>query len=601
MAMAFALALAVPIGTLIYIWVATIWGGALELRAATWYALLAISTMACGLAGELAYSVIPVGWALDNTTASQGDTLYVLVGGGVIGGFAALHYWFPKLGGRLLGEGVGKVALVLMTIGIHLYVIPMFFAGLEGQPVDVFKFYEDTGPRRLQPGRLDRRLRPRRSGSWSSSATPPTAGTTGCAPAATTRGAGRRSSGSRSRRRPPHNFDAVPDVRSPEPLHDIRESIARRERGVRGPAAARAGRRAGAGCPSPRRHRRARRPAPSAEPRLRRRRKRPGSLKAMSAVAARGDAAELARFRRLVTLTIAATFALILIGGIVRVSDSGLGCGAAGSGTHGWPLCEGGVLPADSAESVDRVQPPGRGDGRHGADRAARLARLAPAAPAPPARPRLDRARSSSCWRRRRSAGSRSSTGSRTSSSPPTSGSRCSCSACSSSSAAAPSRPRRRRPSRSAACARSALVTCGLVLATIVAGGYVAGTEYHGTERPAAGRARTGLRHRLEHQPVPGLQRPGRAVVRPVAARRHPADPPAFMYLTAISVIALAALALRRRAPQPRLLDRAPAARRPDRARGDQRLGRQARRADRRPPGARDDAVGDGRLRRPRP
>ena len=89
--------------------------------------------------------MIPVGWALDYTTASQGDTLYVLVGGGVMGGFAALHYWFPKLGGRLLGEGVGKVALVLMTIGIHLYVIPMFFAGLEGQPVDVFKFYEDTG------------------------------------------------------------------------------------------------------------------------------------------------------------------------------------------------------------------------------------------------------------------------------------------------------------------------------------------------------------------------------------------------------------------------------------------------------------------------
>src|SRR5919109_4402859 len=73
----------------------------------------------------------------------------------------------------------------------------------------------------------------------------------------------------------------------------------------------------------------------------------------MDQVAARGDADEvaLARFRRLVTLTIAATFVLILIGGVVRVSDSGLGCGAAGSGTHGWPLCEGGLLPAASAES----------------------------------------------------------------------------------------------------------------------------------------------------------------------------------------------------------------------------------------------------------
>jgi len=68
--------------------------------------------------------------------------------------------------------------------------------------------------------------------------------------------------------------------------------------------------------------------------------------------AAQGEAEELARFRRLLTATIVATFALILIGGIVRVSDSGLGCGPAGSGTHGWPLCEGGLLPAASGESV---------------------------------------------------------------------------------------------------------------------------------------------------------------------------------------------------------------------------------------------------------
>jgi heme A synthase len=73
----------------------------------------------------------------------------------------------------------------------------------------------------------------------------------------------------------------------------------------------------------------------------------------MDRAAPRGDgSASLARFRRLVTATIVATFVLILIGGIVRVSDSGLGCGPAGSGTHGWPLCEGGVIPAASAESV---------------------------------------------------------------------------------------------------------------------------------------------------------------------------------------------------------------------------------------------------------
>jgi len=63
------------------------------------------------------------------------------------------------------------------------------------------------------------------------------------------------------------------------------------------------------------------------------------------ASAARGEANELRRFRRLVNPTILATFALIVIGGVVRVSDSGLGCGPEGSGTHGWPLCGGRVLP----------------------------------------------------------------------------------------------------------------------------------------------------------------------------------------------------------------------------------------------------------------
>src|SRR3954447_309615 len=72
-----------------------------------------------------------------------------------------------------------------------------------------------------------------------------------------------------------------------------------------------------------------------------------------SVTAARGGAGDqLARFRRLVTFTIVATFTLILIDGVVRVSDSGLGCGAEGSGTHGWPLCQGGVLPADTSESI---------------------------------------------------------------------------------------------------------------------------------------------------------------------------------------------------------------------------------------------------------
>lgn len=48
---------------------------------------------------------------------------------------------------------------------------------------------------------------------------------------------------------------------------------------------------------------------------------------------------------RLVLATAGLTFLLVIVGGVVRVSDSGLGCGRAGSGTDGWPLCGGRAIP----------------------------------------------------------------------------------------------------------------------------------------------------------------------------------------------------------------------------------------------------------------
>jgi heme A synthase len=67
----------------------------------------------------------------------------------------------------------------------------------------------------------------------------------------------------------------------------------------------------------------------------------------LSAVAAPSRA-----YRRLALLTLIATFALIVLGGIVRVSGSGLGCGPGGSGFNGWPLCEGDVIPGLDLNTV---------------------------------------------------------------------------------------------------------------------------------------------------------------------------------------------------------------------------------------------------------
>ena len=65
-----------------------------------------------------------------------------------------------------------------------------------------------------------------------------------------------------------------------------------------------------------------------------------------------GGPADLRRFRRLADITAATTLLLIVVGGVVRVSDSGLGCGPAGSGTHGWPLCGGRAVPLVETNTI---------------------------------------------------------------------------------------------------------------------------------------------------------------------------------------------------------------------------------------------------------
>jgi len=60
----------------------------------------------------------------------------------------------------------------------------------------------------------------------------------------------------------------------------------------------------------------------------------------------------LRTFRRLVGVAIVATFLLIVVGTVVRVQDAGLGCGPAGAGLQGWPLCGGRLVPTGQVHTV---------------------------------------------------------------------------------------------------------------------------------------------------------------------------------------------------------------------------------------------------------
>jgi heme/copper-type cytochrome/quinol oxidase subunit 1 len=233
-AMAVALLLAIPIGVILFNWLATLWGGSLRLRAPMLFALGAISTMSVGLAGELAQSVIPVGWLLGNSMAAWQDTHLALGGGALFGGFAGLYYWFPKFTGRTMGEGLGQISFWSMLVGLYLLTVPMFFAGLEGQPVDVSEYFDGSG---LFGWNLVASL-----GSFVLAVGILLTLINAAVSVRAGAGAGHDPWGGTTLEwfalspPPEHNFDLVPDVRSSEPLLDIREAIRARTGAWHAPA-----------------------------------------------------------------------------------------------------------------------------------------------------------------------------------------------------------------------------------------------------------------------------------------------------------------------------------------------------------------------------
>lgn len=221
--MLLALAAAIPFGLMLFNWIATISGSRVRMKPPMRFAIAAIALMTLGLAGELAQSVIPVSWQYGNTMVAWGDTHLALIGGGVLGGFAALQYWFPKITGRLMGETMAGASLTAIVVGTLAMVVPIQLAGAQGMPVDVYKFFGDTGMSAynligtlgallLAVGVILSLVNAAASYSRGAAVGPdPWGGATlewfTLSPP------------------PPHNFDLVPDVRSNEPLADIRAAV----------------------------------------------------------------------------------------------------------------------------------------------------------------------------------------------------------------------------------------------------------------------------------------------------------------------------------------------------------------------------------------
>jgi cytochrome c oxidase subunit 1 len=137
--------IAVPTGVKIFNWIATLWRGTIEFRVALLYAVGGVGTFVIGGITGIFLAVFPVDWQLTDTYFVVAHMHYVAFGGSAFAMFAALYYWFPKLTGRMLSESLGKVSFWLVLVGFHTTFLVQHSAGLSGMPRRIFEYQQDSG------------------------------------------------------------------------------------------------------------------------------------------------------------------------------------------------------------------------------------------------------------------------------------------------------------------------------------------------------------------------------------------------------------------------------------------------------------------------
>jgi cytochrome c oxidase subunit I len=134
------MAVAVPTGVKIFNWVATTWRGNLIFDTPMLFALGFIAVFTLGGLSGIFLAAFPVDWQLTDSYYVVAHLHYVLFGGSIFGIFAGLHYWWPKMFGRLLDERLGKWTFWLMFVGFNVTFFPQHMLGLLGMPRRVYTY-----------------------------------------------------------------------------------------------------------------------------------------------------------------------------------------------------------------------------------------------------------------------------------------------------------------------------------------------------------------------------------------------------------------------------------------------------------------------------
>ncbi|WP_240374787.1 cytochrome c oxidase subunit I [Bacillus piscicola] len=132
--------IAVPTGIKVFNWLFTIRGGSVRFPTPMLFALGFIPTFVMGGVTGVMVSMVSADYQYHDSYFVVGHFHYVMVGGTLMGIFAGLYYWMPKMFGLILNETLGKIHFWTFLVGLHLTFFPMHLAGLNGMPRRVYTY-----------------------------------------------------------------------------------------------------------------------------------------------------------------------------------------------------------------------------------------------------------------------------------------------------------------------------------------------------------------------------------------------------------------------------------------------------------------------------
>jgi cytochrome c oxidase subunit 1 len=125
---------AIPSAVKVFNWISTMYGGSIDLKPPLLYAISFIFLFMIGGFTGLVLGSLATNIQTHDTSFVVAHFHYIIFGGMGFSFFAAIHYWFPKMFGRMYNNKVANIAWGFNFVGFNLLYFPLFIIGIQGMP-----------------------------------------------------------------------------------------------------------------------------------------------------------------------------------------------------------------------------------------------------------------------------------------------------------------------------------------------------------------------------------------------------------------------------------------------------------------------------------